>query len=382
MVGAMNVKACLVWVCVAAAALVMGCGSSGSNGGLPAPVYGSPVTLGADGQWQWVPVDGAVCRDGSPAGFAINPESSSTHVMVFLEGGGACFNSTLCSPLLNPQNIPTTSQFHPSVGIFDRTNPANPVADWNFVYIPYCTGDVFAGDRPDATVPGLVDAQGNPIPQQFVGFANMQLFLGRVVPTFPNADQVLFTGVSAGGFGAASDVELAQEYFGAVPLTLLDDSGPPMSSMYIASCLQQQWRELWGFDKTLLAACGSDCPDPNDYVLDLATHLIGQYPDNVGGLVSHLNDPIIEAFYGYGNNDCQPPGLLPMLDPATFQMGLEDFRTYIDARTSNFGTYYQNESNSHTCIDKSCFYSTTINGVAETDWVANLLNGNVSNVSP
>lgn len=40
-------------------------------------------------------------------------------------------------------------------GVFDLANPRNPVADWSFVYVPYCTGDIHSGSRtaarPDAT---------------------------------------------------------------------------------------------------------------------------------------------------------------------------------------------------------------------------------------
>src|SRR5262249_5830997 len=44
-----------------------------------------------DGKWTWVPFADAKCRDGSSTGIGVNLNRSSTKVMIFLEGGGACF---------------------------------------------------------------------------------------------------------------------------------------------------------------------------------------------------------------------------------------------------------------------------------------------------
>ena len=117
-------------------------------------------------------------------------------------------------------------------GVFDRTDAKNPMADWNFVYVPFCTGDVHAGDKTNATVSGVTG------PQQFVGYVNMTRYLARIVPTFPGLTKVLLTGVSAGGFGAAANYPQTARAFGSVPVYDLDDSGPPMEDPYAAKCLQ------------------------------------------------------------------------------------------------------------------------------------------------
>jgi hypothetical protein len=51
------------------------------------------------GQWTWVPVEGSQCASGSTAGFAINP-GTSTDLFLFLQGGGACWNTGTCVPSL------------------------------------------------------------------------------------------------------------------------------------------------------------------------------------------------------------------------------------------------------------------------------------------
>ena len=65
--------------------------------------------------------------------------------------------------------------------MFNRGNARNPVKDWNFVYVPYCTGDVHLGTKDNGMVEGVDGAQ------HFVGRLNMKAFLNRIVPTFTDA---------------------------------------------------------------------------------------------------------------------------------------------------------------------------------------------------
>jgi hypothetical protein len=336
------------------------------------PPSGAPIEAD-DFEWVYVPIEGAVCRDGSDTGIMVNLNSASDKVVMYMEGGGACFNFTTC--FINPPSF--SGGFSSSSGIFDREHPDNPVADWNFVYIPYCTGDVHAGDtQNEVSIYGL---------QQFRGYRNVTLALDRIVPTFPHADQVLLTGISAGGFGAAANAEQVQRAFWFAELVLLDDSGPPMGPAAIAPCLQDQWRQLWGFDNTILADCGGNCPNSDDYVLDLAGHLVHRYPDGIGGLFSNTQDGIIRLFYGYGNDDCGGGGVV---SEEVFEAGLMDFREYVTERSSTFGTYYL-EGSGHTCVGPltgdlggECFYDTEVDGVPLTEWVADLLDGVASHVGP
>jgi cysteine-rich repeat protein len=333
------------------------------------PPAGAPVSVSEPLTWEWVEVEGARCRDGSPAGFAINTSPGATGLVIYLEGGGACFNELTCGTV-NPSNTPASMRFPGGNGIFSRSDERNPVADWHMVYVPYCTGDVFAGTAEDVMVPNVGV-------QQFVGYENMGHFLDRIVPTFGDVDQVLLTGISAGGFGAAANAKRVQRDFQDVPVVLLDDSGPPMTNEYIAPCLQNWWRELWGFEGSILADCGAEC-SPDDYVIDMTDHLVRHAPDRVGGLFSHRQDFVIRFFYGFGDQDCSRS--LP-ISPQVFEAGLDDFRGFIQDRADNFGTFYI-DGEDHTCISGSCFYAAEADGVPFTDWVADLLDGTTSHVGP
>ena len=79
---------------------------------------------------------------------------SSDRLVIYFEGGGACFDAATC--LLNDGfsnfNAPQFTAWANTLGgggMFDADAADNPVADWNFVYVPYCTNDVHAGDRED-----------------------------------------------------------------------------------------------------------------------------------------------------------------------------------------------------------------------------------------
>jgi hypothetical protein len=322
--------------------------------------------------WVWVPIDGAHCRDGSGTGISVNVSSAAAgkdKLMIFLQGGGACFNSFTCGA--NPANS-SAQQTPGATGIYDRTNSANPVKDWNFVNLPYCTGDVFSGNNPKGSVPGVSGTQ------MFVGYANMALFLKRIIPTFPGMKQVLLTGVSAGGFGAAANFVQVAKAFGSVPVVDLDDSGPPMDDPYDASCLQDQVRQLWDLDSTVLAECGSDCPDKKNYQTALALHAAKEYPNASVGLVDDTGDGVISGFFGFGQNNCTGSFGTP-ISKAQYTMGLDDLRTKL-AATKWASFIFDNTV--HTTLSSATYYSRTAGGVLLTDWVTQLLAGTAKNEGP
>ncbi len=342
-----------------------------ASGPPPFVATGTPIT-GPDGSWTWVDFPGTSCRDGSTAGIAVNFESSAKSVMVFLGGEGACFDPVTC--LANAANE-IGQQTPAATGVFDRTNPANPVAGWNFVYIPYCTGDVGMGANPNGTVSGVSGTQ------KFVGYLNLQAFLNRIVPTFSNPSQVLLAGTSAGGFAAALSAPLVQRAFSTVKVALVDDSGPPMSSKYIPSCLEEEWRQTWGFDDSVLKECGAACPDPDNYAIDYAKFLANTYPDRMVGLVESDTDSVISGFFGYGANDCTGSLLTPVSGP-TFTAGLVDFRSEVSPLDPDFGTYFP-DSSQHIWLTTASLYTETQGGTSLVSWLANIVgDSSVSQVGP
>ncbi len=380
----------------AVALALLACGS-GSSGGMAAAVdagvddasldataldTGSVVT-GPAGPWLWMPVADSHCRDGSGTGFAYTINPGATQLMIFLEGGGVCFNSVTCdsnASKFGQTELATFTSSETSHGVFSRFDPKNPVKDWNMVYIPYCTGDLHGGANPGGTPPGQA-------PQQFVGYGNVAADLIALKPLFPGTTRVLLTGVSAGGMGTVINYDQVATAFGAVPVTLVNDSGPTFASPYLATCMQSQLSELWGFDKTVLAACGADCVGDGGtaavgaFAINTMRHLAKKYPNRVFGLMDSTDDSDITKLYGFGASNCT--GYVP-LDQPQFTAGLLDVRAQL-AFDKNFGTFYFAGTDHTTLVYFFETHAAVGDGgaaVAASDWFSQMVAGTVSNVGP
>lgn len=337
--------------------------SDGGDAGATTPLDLSGVE---DRTWAWFEIPGAVCRDGSPAGIGLNLSAPSKKLMLFLQGGGACFNAQTCAN--NPSAVGAKSG---SGGIFSRSNPENPVAGWNHVFVPYCTGDVHAGNEPNGDVAGVG-------PQKFVGYANMELFLAKLAATFPDTEQILVTGTSAGGFGAAANYGHTLRWFPTIPVNLVDDSGPLMRQPPLARCLQDRWKTLWKLDSTVIAECGADCTNQPDFLMAASKHWASTKSTLAQGLVSATGDATIRAFYGFGASECTSFALVSESD---FAAGLTDIRAE-SAAYSNFGTYTYGGTR-HTLLAGDVFYSTTLGSKTVAAWVKDIVDTNtVTNVGP
>jgi Pectinacetylesterase len=342
---------------------------------------GTPIMGLTPGMWSWVPFPGALCRDGTSTGIGISPSpTGSDKLMIFLEGGGACFNASTCGA--NPLHFDETTfatQFlgvEQYAGIMSRMDMQSAVAQWNMVYVPYCTGDVHSGAAPNAMVSGI------PGTQQFVGYLNIVMYMQRLVPTFPSVSRVLLTGHSAGGFGAAINYVQVSRAFGSVPVDLLDDAGPLMGNPYLAACLEQQMTSLWGLSSTFIAQdCGSDCNDPGNDLLLYWKHLPRTYPTNFFGFIDSTGDSVIASFFGFGANNCTS---YAAVSAAQYEAGLLDMRSEV-ASDPNAGLFIYDGVDHTTLLTAYTTRSAPASDggtVLFEDWVSALVSGNISNVGP
>lgn len=319
--------------------------------------------------WTWVPFEDSQCMDGTPFGIGVNHNPDSENVVIFFEGGNLCFDPVSCLGVANldgftEAKLASFVNIHVN-GIFSREDPVNPLRDWSYVYIPYCSGDLHIGN----TLNGY-HQPGWDEPNVHVGYANTRRFMERVVPTYADAQKVLVAGESAGGFGAIGNFHQIAEAFESVgsehpALYLLDDSGPTMGTTWLKPCFQELVIDAFGYLDTPLAEDCPACLDPVDGGLgQIIPFLTNRYPDARMSLLSTTEDRTIRAFYGYGYfRTCDFPAPMPAED---YTAGLVELRDELIPDGANFHTYIV-EDDFHTMGSRRLDHESTGGGLG--DWL-------------
>jgi hypothetical protein len=303
--------------------LAAGCGDLLSSTEKPASGAGGPIarTEGASipgaPDWRWVPFADTACTDAigdasgrytfgtSTTGLAISwGAATSTDLIVFLQGGGACWDFLTCggaAPLLDKTAL--AGPFGPTEfahGIYEkypsswirRENLPPSMREATIAFIPYCTGDVHGGDRVMTYVSPLPGVPS--ITWHHVGHANVKAFLKRLVPTFPHPGKLVVAGSSGGGFGSLANYTTFRASWPDAKGYLVDDSGPPLIGDAIPLATRAAWYGSWNIGAALDAFCPG-CPADMSRGL---REIVSRYPNDRIALVSHLQDQVIRGFYG------------------------------------------------------------------------------------
>ena len=250
-----------------------------------------------EGEWTWIDVPGNVCANGSATGVGVNLTQASDDVLIFMEGGGACWDAAGCWG-----SVPTAfyvagygkaefdadPQRSPMLPL-KRDNVKNPFHTMNMIYVPYCTGDVHAGSNL-----AIYQVNGAPKPTYHYGAKNFETIVARTVATFPHAKNVWIAGDSAGGFGAALNFPRLQAAYPLVRVGVLDDSGQPVQP---APDRWNQWKAAWGLKPP------ADCPACDGDVGAYVEYYRVTYPDSRFGLISYDTDGVISTFMGLSGAD-------------------------------------------------------------------------------
>ncbi|KAG3033985.1 hypothetical protein PC121_g2276 [Phytophthora cactorum] len=142
-----------------------------------------------------------------------NGGSDKSKLMIFFQGGGACTDKETCSfglqCSLGASATLTTVATSSSAGVLNRSISDNMFKDWNIVFIPYCTGDVHAGNRilepyesSTAELLGEPQCLGLNYTMYLNGYNNTQAALDWALENYPDVDNLIVGGESAGSLGA------------------------------------------------------------------------------------------------------------------------------------------------------------------------------------
>ncbi|CAI5707815.1 unnamed protein product [Peronospora effusa] len=142
--------------------------------------------------------------------FQVFPAPSKSKLMLYFQGGGACIDDLTCAFGLQCMYETFGPNAQPSsTGILNRSNEENLFNDYNIVHLPYCTGDLHLGDHvttiPDSPLYALLnkpECQGHNMTLHQVGFRNTKAVLDWAVENYPNPDEIIISGSSAGALAA------------------------------------------------------------------------------------------------------------------------------------------------------------------------------------
>ena len=308
------------------------------------------------GVWNWMDVDGMICRDSSPTGIGVRFGEDSKKWVIYLQGGGACFTEETCQT--NPSSF-NEEDFMGRVengayvsGLMNIDREENPVQDWNFIFVPYCTGDVHSGNNPGSFGLGLSEEQ------QYVGARNIATLLEFIAPYLKQeeVDEIMLAGISAGGFGTHLSYYELKKHFPDTKTHVINDSGPLMSDPEIFPvCLMLGFQLIYDLPipPGFLVCCR-----PTYGLADIYTYNANLFPNDNFGLISHLEDETIRYFFFAGQNTCQGGEVSGEL----YTQGLYHLRENVLKPTGNISTFFRNGEN-HTFIQgNTTFYDSPVNG--------------------
>lgn len=321
--------------------------------------------------FHWFDIDGMICRDGSQTGIGYRV-GSPKKLAIYINGGGACFNTETCASnpkSFNENDWTSLSAAYAHSGIFDADNDKNPLKDFSFIFVPYCTGDVHSGTKTNGIALGVADTQ------HFVGTYNFNKAIDFIKPYFDHTkvEEVVLFGLSAGGYGVyVNFLEVAKKFPNA-KITVINDSGPLFSDpQAFPICLQLGFTYVFGLPlpNDLLGCCGS---------VDLGLANVYEYsgkkfPNANFGFISSYEDAVCRFFLSFGYNNCQgAPG--NQLPADVFKNGIIHLRDNVLIPKSKWSTYYIN-GDTHTMLaDNNLFYNRNISGMYLYEWVSKLMKG-------
>ena len=331
----------------------------------------------------WVPRSQMKSRNGESMGYGVILNPTSNKLLIFLDGGGACFNQLTCFQNLDLYSEEDFSNRIASDSslLINRSSDQNQFKDWNMVFVPYATGDVHSGTNSSANVP-----YNGPKNQSMVGYTNFSIILEDLKNYFDSAGQVteiVFTGSSAGGYGVMSNTfQLTNILAMNTPTTVIVDASPIfMDATIYTHCLNDLWNSdsLWNVNSALPSDLDEIVQNNYEYNLQKLYEYLSLKLHNVNfGLLSYYGDSVISSFYSFGKNNCAyPPN--SMIGTNDFKFGLLELKTTVLDNLDNWKVFYANGTE-HTFLSDANF-DQTIKDTKLNDWILQLRQGKAENLT-
>ena len=298
--------------------------------------------------------NGPICIAGTPF-TAFTKAQNPSRLLVYLNGGGACWqNFYFCSILANDDPPAPSGIFATSIDTGAEVI-TNPIGDWSVVYLSYCDGSVFTGDN-DVFDPNFPFSEV----RYHRGLRNLTAGVDLAKSMFPHASRILVAGSSAGGVGAAGFAPFLTRmaYGNNKAITVFNDAGPVATNPDDVANNEQRAYD-WQFGQFYPASC-TECDASGQ-----ATALIDWRLSN--------DNTVREAFYSTDGDQTDRFFLNVPTQEAYRELILEAHGILNEAYPERYKRFIRSGDTSHTSLRGSLFYTGTANGVPLYEWMDDFL---------
>ncbi len=290
---------------------------------------------------QWLPITPGgidqVCARGTPYTFFVH-QNDPDKLLIYFQGGGGCWNDETCAPNtgLFDEVVEGNEAGAFAQGIFDGTNPENPLAGYTIVFVAYCTGDYHLGTQAVEYASGTV---------QHKGALNVAAALDWTFASYPRPQEVVVAGCSAGAIGSIYHTPTIARRYRSANFSQFGDSG--------VGVINPGWGgfDVWGTQNRRTS--------PDQFVTSLYSSAARSYPRAHFAQYTTYNDSVQTGYY--------------VLTGAVNAWPLEmESRISALQRSANFDAFVAPGSE-HCISTTNRFYTEAVEGVRFRDWFAGVV---------
>lgn len=286
-------------------------------------------------------------------------------LVIFFDGGGACWDDVTCSiPRLRgaardddgfyKAELIDTDDPNRFSGVFDLNNVRNPVRDWTIVYVPYCTGDVHSGSN---TAHYTDPDTGEPFAIEHRGADNFRVVLQWVERNVTLPGRVLVAGSSAGAYGAATHYTRIRDAFPRAQMMMIGDAGQGVMTQAFLDQRDRSWR--FALPRGLFPRSDAITPES-----DIVARLAERYPRDRFAQYTTARDVTQTSFYALmgAENACNAWSAA-MSRALVRRQSAPNFRSYLAA------------GETHAILRTPRFFSEASGGAPLAEWLSAMING-------
>ncbi|MBX3430099.1 MAG: hypothetical protein KF779_11025 [Hyphomonadaceae bacterium] len=293
---------------------------------------------------------------------------TSDGLVIFFDGGGACWDDVTCAiprrreaerdddGFYKAELIPADNpnRFN---GIFDLNNARNPVRDWSFVYVPYCTGDVHSGSN---TAHYTDPDTGEPYTIEHRGADNFRAVLQWMKDNLRQPAQILVAGSSAGAYGASTHYPRIRAAFPRGRALMMGDAGQGVMTQAFLDQRNSSWHMM--LPREIVPRRLAITPN-----VDIVARLAARYPHDRFAQYTTAHDITQSSFYALmGAENACVAWTDAMVTGLAERQHAPNFRSYLAA------------GEMHSILRTPRFYTETSGGAPLAEWLADALRPNAT----